>query len=138
MNGRSPAAALRTLQQQEGLSSAGAAPLALPRTAVAVADAAFDDASSTTSLDGPEQPLLQNLQELPTPAPAAKLANGREAKGAPAVAAAAAGGVAVAGSSAGGDACSEESVDGSRVAAVQPSVAAVADEVCSWHELNLG
>lgn len=113
MNGRSPAAALRT-------PSAGAAPLALPRTAVAVADAAYDDASSTTSLDGTVQPLLQNLQELPTPPAAAKLANGRDCNGA---------GAAVAGSSAAGNASSDASVDGSRVAAVQPSIAAVADEV---------
>lgn len=128
MNGRSPTAAMRELQQQEGLQPRSLAPLSLQpglqRTTVAVADAAEDDASSANSIDGLPQPLLQNLQEVD--AHSAKLPNGTSAAG---VAAAGGVGSAVTGSSAGGDAYSDESVDGSRVAGVDPTVATVADEV---------
>lgn len=121
MNGRRPAAALRELQQQErqqlGMH---------PRTAVAVADAAEDDdSSSVSSMDGTPQPLLHTLQEVSGPAGA--VANGEAAAGA------ANGAVSVRSTSGSGRASdgdgSDESLDGSRTTSVQPSVAPVADEV---------
>jgi hypothetical protein len=126
MNGRSPAAALRQLQQQGMSHDPRAAPSlqpAAPRTMIASADAAQDDASSVSSADGTPQPLLHNLQEVHTPAD--KLQNGTSTGGAAATVAGSAG----AGRSAAGDAYSDESMDGSCSAVVQPSVAAVADEV---------
>lgn len=133
MNGRNPTAALRHLQQQEGMPHGPQAALSLkpavPCTTVAVADAAQDDASSVSSAGGTPQPLLQTLQEVDTPA--GKLQNGTAAHGAAAAVARSA----VAGSSAAGDAYSDESVDGSCSAVVQPSVAAVADEVRTLKKL---
>lgn len=115
MNGRTPPASLQQ-QRQSALESLAAN--SIPRsTTVAVADKA-DGASSSSTADGIPLPLLQHLQEVESPAPT--LPNG----GAAAVL-----GSAVAGGSSAGNTCSDESVDGSRVAGVEPTVAAVADEV---------
>lgn len=116
MNGRTPPASLQQQQRRQRVLDSLAAN-SIPRTTVAVADKA-DDASSSSSADGTPLSLLQHLQEVESPAP--MLPNGGAAP---------VGGSAVAGVSSAGDTCSDESVDGSRVAAVEPTVAAVADEV---------
>jgi hypothetical protein len=118
MNGRNPAASLQRLQQQQQQQQQQQRTLeslaadSLPRTTVAFADKA-DDGSSYSGGDSNPLPLLQHLQEVELPA--TRLPNGS--------------GAAVAGSSSAGDTCSDDSVDGSRVTVVQPTVAAVADEV---------
>lgn len=132
MNGRRPAAALQELQQQDGqhlLMPPGAQlTAAAPHTAVAVADAARDDdSSSTSSVDGTPRPLLHTLQDVS--GPTGRVANGAAAVGA-AYGTTSLRSISEAGraTTTDGDS-SDESLDGSRTTSVQPSVAAIADEV---------